>query len=75
LTTTIRRQMLLDAAGLAIFAAAGTEKALDYKIHLFTASLLGTVTGAGGGTSATFFSLTFRASCNRILTLPLRWAQ
>jgi uncharacterized membrane protein YeiH len=40
--------MLLDAAGLALFAVAGTEKALDYKIHPFMAALLGTITGVGG---------------------------
>jgi uncharacterized membrane protein YeiH len=42
--------MLPDAAGLALFAVASTEKALDYKIHPFTAALLGAVTGVGGGT-------------------------
>jgi uncharacterized membrane protein YeiH len=42
--------MLLDAAGLSIFAIAGTEKALLYKMHPFIAVLLGTITGVGGGT-------------------------
>ena len=41
---------VLDAAGLALFAVAGTEKALDYKVHPFMAALLGTITGVGGGT-------------------------
>lgn len=41
---------VLDAAGLALFAVAGTEKALLYKIHPFIAILLGTITGVGGGT-------------------------
>jgi uncharacterized membrane protein YeiH len=40
----------LDAAGLALFAVAGTEKALDYRIHPFVAALMGTITGVGGGT-------------------------
>jgi uncharacterized membrane protein YeiH len=40
----------LDAAGLALFAIAGTEKALSYGIHPFIAVLLGTITGVGGGT-------------------------
>jgi len=47
--------MLLDAAGLALFAVAGTEKALDYKIHPFMAALLGTITGVGGGTFRDIF--------------------
>jgi uncharacterized membrane protein YeiH len=42
--------IVLDAAGLALFAVAGTEKALLYKMHPFIAILLGTITGVGGGT-------------------------
>jgi len=42
--------VVLDAAGLALFAVAGTEKALLYKMHPFLAILLGTITGVGGGT-------------------------
>jgi uncharacterized membrane protein YeiH len=42
--------MVLDAGGLALFAVAGTEKALIYKMHPFIAILLGTITGVGGGT-------------------------
>ncbi len=41
--------VVLDA-GLALFAIAGTEKALIYKMHPFIAILLGTITGVGGGT-------------------------
>ena len=40
----------LDAAGLALFAVAGTEKALDYKIPPLNAALMGTITAVGGGT-------------------------
>ena len=40
----------LDAAGLALFAAAGATKALDYNIHPFLATLMGGITGVGGGT-------------------------
>ena len=47
--------MVLDAAGLSLFAVAGTEKALDYKIHPFMAVLLGTITGVGGGTIRDIF--------------------
>lgn len=42
--------ILLDAAGLALFAVAGAEKAWDYKIHPFIAILMGGITGVGGGT-------------------------
>ncbi len=42
--------VVLDAAGLSLFAVAGTEKALLNKIHPFIAILLGTITGVGGGT-------------------------
>ncbi len=42
--------LVLDAAGLAMFTAAGTEKALEYEMHPFVAVLLGTLTGIGGGT-------------------------
>ena len=41
---------MLDAAGLAIFAIAGTQKALLYKMNPLVAALLGTITGVGGGT-------------------------
>jgi uncharacterized membrane protein YeiH len=41
---------VLDAAGLAIFAIAGTEKALLYKMNPLVAVFLGTITGVGGGT-------------------------
>jgi hypothetical protein len=42
--------MVLDAAGLALFAVAGAGKALEYKIHPFVAILMGCITGVGGGT-------------------------
>ena len=41
---------ILDAAGLALFAVAGAEKALNYEIHPFIAVLMGGITGVGGGT-------------------------
>lgn len=44
-----------DAAGLGLFAVAGTEKALTYGIHPFMAVLMGTVTGVGGGTVRDIF--------------------
>ena len=42
--------VVLDAAALALFAVAGTQKALIYKMHPFVAILLGTITAVGGGT-------------------------
>ena len=41
--------MVLDAAGLSLFAMAGTRKALLYELHPFIAILLGAITGVGGG--------------------------
>jgi uncharacterized membrane protein YeiH len=40
---------LVDAAGLSLFAVAGTEKALQFKMHPFIAALMGMITGVGGG--------------------------
>jgi uncharacterized membrane protein YeiH len=39
----------LDAAGLALFAVAGTAKALDFHLNALSVALMGTITGAGGG--------------------------
>jgi uncharacterized membrane protein YeiH len=47
--------IVLDAAGLALFAVAGTQKALIYKMHPFIAVLLGTISGVGGGTIRDMF--------------------
>jgi uncharacterized membrane protein YeiH len=41
--------MVLDAAGLALFAVAGVEKAMLFAIRPFVAALMGTVTGVVGG--------------------------
>jgi len=40
----------LDAAGLALFAVAGADKALAYRMPALIAILMGAITGAGGGT-------------------------
>jgi uncharacterized membrane protein YeiH len=47
--------MVLDAAGLGLFAVAGTEKALAFRLHPVIAVLLGTITGVGGGTVRDIF--------------------
>jgi uncharacterized membrane protein YeiH len=41
--------LLFDAAGLGLFAVAGTEKALAFGLSSVMAALLGMVTGIGGG--------------------------
>jgi uncharacterized membrane protein YeiH len=41
--------LLFDAAGLGLFAVAGTEKALAFGLNSVTAALLGMLTGIGGG--------------------------
>lgn len=41
--------LLFDAAGLALFAVAGAQKALAYGLHPVMAALLGMLTGIGGG--------------------------
>ncbi|NWA04854.1 trimeric intracellular cation channel family protein [Pseudomonas gingeri] len=41
--------ILLDTAGLALFAVAGAQKALNFGISPFVAMLMGTITGVGGG--------------------------
>ncbi len=40
----------LDAAGLAMFAIAGTQKAMLHKMNPLVTVMLGTITGVGGGT-------------------------
>jgi uncharacterized membrane protein YeiH len=42
--------VVLDAAGLSLFAVAGAEKALAFGINPFIAVLMGGITGVGGGT-------------------------
>ena len=41
--------LLFDAAGLALFAVSGTQKALAFGLNPFIAALLGMLTGIGGG--------------------------
>jgi uncharacterized membrane protein YeiH len=41
--------LLVDAAGLALFAVVGTQKALAFGLNPVMAALLGMVTGIGGG--------------------------
>jgi uncharacterized membrane protein YeiH len=40
----------LDAAGLSFFAVAGATKALEFKLHPLLATMMGGITGVGGGT-------------------------
>jgi uncharacterized membrane protein YeiH len=41
--------LVFDAAGLALFAVTGTQKALVYRLNPVMAALLGMLTGVGGG--------------------------
>ena len=41
--------LLFDAAGLALFAVAGAQKALAFGLNPLVAALLGMLTGIGGG--------------------------
>lgn len=41
--------LVFDAAGLALFAVSGTQKALAYGLNPLMAALLGMLTGIGGG--------------------------
>lgn len=41
--------LLFDAAGLGLFAVAGTQKALAFGLHPVMAATLGMLTGIGGG--------------------------
>ncbi|MGI4814402.1 MAG: trimeric intracellular cation channel family protein [Janthinobacterium lividum] len=41
--------VVLDAAGLSLFAVAGVEKAMLFDIGPFVAALMGAITGVGGG--------------------------
>jgi uncharacterized membrane protein YeiH len=41
--------LIFDAAGLALFAVAGAQKALAFGLHPVMAALLGMLTGIGGG--------------------------
>ncbi|MEV4178558.1 TRIC cation channel family protein [Nonomuraea sp. NPDC049709] len=41
--------LVLDAAGLGLFCAVGTEKAMEYGLSPLHAALLGVTTGVGGG--------------------------
>lgn len=50
LVQSLRRGVLVfDAIGLAVFAVAGTQKALQYGIDPVMAAVLGMVSGIGGG--------------------------
>ena len=41
--------LVFDAAGLALFAVVGTQKALGYRLNPIMAALFGVLTGIGGG--------------------------
>lgn len=47
--------LVFDAAGLALFAVAGAQKALAYGLNPLMAALLGMLTGIGGGIARDLF--------------------
>src|SRR6516165_1149054 len=50
ITARLRSPVLIfDAAGLALFAVAGTQKALVFGLNSIMAALVGMLTGIGGG--------------------------
>jgi uncharacterized membrane protein YeiH len=49
LSRTRHLVLIFDAAGLGLFAVAGTQKALGYGLNPVMAPLLGMLTGIGGG--------------------------
>ena len=49
ITNLRSRVMIFDAAGLALFAVVGTQKALGYRLNPLMAALLGVLSGIGGG--------------------------
>ena len=51
-TTTVNYWLVttLDAAGLSFFAIAGATKALEFKLNPLLATMMGGITGVGGGT-------------------------
>jgi uncharacterized membrane protein YeiH len=40
----------LDAAGLSLFAVSGATKAIEFRLHPLLATMMGAITGVGGGT-------------------------
>src|SRR5262245_9961579 len=65
--------MVLDAGGLALFAVAGTEKALDFKIHPFMAACWERSREWVAGRFVTFFWRKCRACCNQTSTRRRLW--
>lgn len=49
LRNLVSHMLIFDAAGLALFAVVGTQKALGYQLNPIMAALLGVLTGIGGG--------------------------
>ena len=47
--------LIFDAAGLALFAVSGTQKALNFNLDPAMAALLGMLTGIGGGMARDLF--------------------
>jgi uncharacterized membrane protein YeiH len=64
---------VVDAAGLSLFAVAGTEKALPFKMHPFIAALMGMITGVGGGVIRDVLLAQVPRVCERTSMPQRRW--
>ena len=63
--------LLFDAAGLALFAVAGSSKALAYGLNPVMATVLGMVTGIGGGMVRDVLLAEFQLCCaQNFMRLP-----
>jgi uncharacterized membrane protein YeiH len=67
--------MAVDAAGLSLFAIAGTEKALQFKMHPFIAVLMGMITGVGGGVEGDVFLAQIPRVLRRTCMQRRRWPE
>ena len=64
--------LVFDAAGLALFAVVGTQKALGYRLNPVMAALLGVLSGIGGGMLRDVLSPRFPQCCApSYMLLPL----
>ena len=65
--------LLFNAAGLGLFAVAGTQKALAFGVNPIVSALLSMLTGIGGGVLRDLLVNRFPWCCAPICTRWLRW--
>jgi uncharacterized membrane protein YeiH len=64
-----------DAAGLSLFAVAGTRKTLQWGLHPFVAILMGTITASVAERYGICFWLACHWCCVRMFTRRRRWQE